>query len=100
MKIQRTKTKILRKSNCQYVTGVVLNKKISAGSKEKRNIRQQVYYIGKYGFDSHTRHIGLEKQNYLNHLLGKINWVLYLEKNNEEFIGYKKYVSDLIKDFN
>ena len=100
LKIQRTKTKILRKSNCQYVTGVVLNKKISAGSKEKRNIRQQVYYIGKYGFYSHTRHIGLEKQNYLNHLLGKINWVLYLEKNNEEFIGYKKYVSDLIKDFN
>ena len=82
LKLQKNKTKILRQSNCQYVTGVVLNKKISAGTKLKREIRQEIFFIKKYGLDNHMSHEKLKKQNYLSHLLGKINWVLYLEKKN------------------
>ena len=90
---------MLRQNHCQYVTGVVLNKKISAGSKYKKTIRKEVYYINKYGLDDHMAHIHLEKQNYLSHLLGKINWVLYLEKNNKEFLKYKHDIIELIKKF-
>ena len=97
-KLQKTKTKILRQSNCQYVTGVTLNKKISAGNKIKKKIRQIIYYIRKFGLDDHMNHVSLEKKNYLSHLLGKINWVLYLEKDNKEFIEYKKFIIEYIKN--
>lgn len=99
LKIQKNKTKILRQNHCQYVTGVVLNKKISAGSKYKKEIRKEVYFINKFGLDDHMSHIHLEKQNYLSHLLGKINWVLYLEKSNKEFLKYKQELIELIKSF-
>ena len=99
LKSQRNKTKILRQNHCQYVTGVVLNKKISAGTKYKKEIRKEIYFINKYGLDSHMIRIKLEKQNYLSHLLGKINWVLYLEKNNKEFLKYRQDIIELIKIF-
>ena len=99
LKLHKSKTKILRQSNCQYVTGVVLNNKISAGTKQKKKIRQSVYYIKKYGLESHMEYLNINKQNYLSHLLGKINWVLYLEKGNKEFIEYKREIINLIKEF-
>jgi len=95
--IKEDKTKILRQSNCQYVTGVVLNKKITAGTKVKREIRQIIYYIKKYGLYEHMQYVKISQQNYLLHVLGRINWVLYLEKNNKEFMKYKQEVIELIK---
>ena len=40
--------------------------------------------------------LGLEEKEYLNKLLGKINFVLQVEKNNLEFKKYKSYVTRLI----
>lgn len=99
LKLNKTKTKILRQSNCQYITGVIVNKKISAGSKTKKELRKQVYYINKYGYQDHVNYTKLQKQNYLYHLLGRINWVLYLEKDNKEFIKYKKQIIELLREF-
>lgn len=55
--------------------------------------------IKKYGLESHMEYLNINKQNYLSHLLGKINWVLYLEKGNKEFIEYKREIINLIKEF-
>ena len=98
--LNEEKTQILRHHHRQLVTGVVLNDKISAGTKKKKEIRKQVYYIKKYGLESHISHEEIDKQNYIYHLAGLINWVLFLEKNNEEFLEYKKYISDIIKQIN
>lgn len=86
--LQKNKTRILKKHNCQIVTGVVLNQKLSAPRKLKKQIRQQVYYLLKYG----NSHLSLHHSNakkYLNRLLGKINWVLQIEPKNQEFTNYK-----------
>ena len=92
LKLNKSKTKILRKNHCQYVTGVILNEKISAGNKLKKDLRKEIYYIKTFGLDDHMRHEHINKQNYIFHLMGKINWVLYLEKNNKEFLDYKDFL--------
>ena len=99
LEVNKSKTQILRQSNRQVVTGVVLNKKISAGTKTKRDVRQSLYYIKKFGVESHLIHTKNVQPRYLNHLLGKINWILYLEKNNTEFKKYKKFLSEVIVQF-
>lgn len=99
LKLKESKTQILRRSNRQVVTGVVLNEKISAGTKTKRDIRQSLFYIKKFGVESHIKHTNNEQARYLNHMLGRINWVLQLEKNNEEFLGYKTFLSEVILHF-
>ena len=35
-------------------------------------------FIKKYGLESHIEHEKIEKQNYIYHLAGLINWVLFL----------------------
>lgn len=100
LKLNEGKTQILRSHHRQLVTGVILNQKISAGTKKKKDIRKQVYFIKKYGLESHIEHEKIEKQNYIYHLAGLINWVLFLENNNKEFLEYKTFVNEIIKQIN
>jgi RNA-directed DNA polymerase len=100
LRLQTSKTQILRSSNRQMVTGVVLNTKMSSGNKKKHNIRQEMYYIKKYGLESHMLQQHIEKQNYLYHLLGQINWILYFEKDNREFQEYKSFLTKIVKENN
>ena len=96
LSVNNEKTQILRKFNRQAVTGIVVNQKLSVGVKKKKKIRQEMYYIKKYGLDSHIAYSKIEKQNYIYHLIGSVNWVLTLEKNNKEFLEYKGFLKNLI----
>lgn len=96
LKLNQEKTKILRQHQKQYVTGVVVNDKISIDKKIKKKIRQHMFYIKKYGLESHMTHLQIKQQNYVYHLIGKIQWVLTIEKDNEEFKQYKEYMRELL----
>lgn len=92
-KLNKDKIKVVRKNIRQQVTGVVVNEKLSIRKSYKRKIRQEIYYIKKYGIDSHLNKIGVkDKTLYLRKLFGRINYVLQIESNNVEFIGYKNYL--------
>ena len=52
-----------------------------------------MYYIQKFGLESHLEHIEENRANYLNHLLGQINFALFVNPKDEEM---KKYF-DVIK---
>ena len=62
-------------------------------------LRQEIYYIKKYGIKSHLEKRGLKynSKEYLNILYGKILYVLQINAADKEFNNYKKYLSDLIK---
>lgn len=96
LRLNDEKTKILRQHQKQYVTGVVVNDKISIDKKIKKKIRQHMFYIKKYGLESHMTHLQIKQQNYVYHLIGKIQWVLTIEKDNEEFKQYKEYMRELL----
>lgn len=97
--LNKKKIVVVNKKTRQQVTGIVVNNKLSIRKSYKKKIRQEVYYINKFGLKSHLikRKIKLEEKDYLNKLLGKINFVLQVEKNNLEFQKYKNYVTHLIR---
>ena len=68
--------------------------------KRLKEIRKQIYYVKKYGIKSHLKFIksNISEIQYLNSLYGKINYVLQINKNDKEFIEYKKYVDKLLKE--
>lgn len=96
--LNESKTKVLRQNHKQYITGAIVNKKISADSKLKKSLRQQMYYIQKHGLDSHMHHLGIDNPNYIYHLAGQIQWVLFLEKKNIEFKNYNDFLSNILKN--
>ena len=85
----------VRKNNCrQMVTGIVVNEKLQAPRKYRDKIRQEVYYINKYGLDSHLEHIGETRKNYLKHLIGKANYVKNINKNDQRIDDYLAILND------
>lgn len=95
------KTVVARKGCRQLVTGIVVNEKLSVSKTYKRKIRQEMFFIDKFGVSSHLSCINetiLEK-TYCEKLLGRVNYVLSVECKNEEMRKYKEQLQMLIKRF-
>lgn len=90
------KTKVMRRNTRQIVTGVVVNDKLQVEKSKRKELRKNIYYIEKYGLISHLSHIKCTKANYLKHLLGLVNYVLFINPNDPEARQQKKFLKDLI----
>lgn len=100
LSLNNEKITLITKKNRQVVTGIVVNKKMQVNINYRKNIRKEIFFIKKYGLISHLEHINstISKEKYLNQLIGKINFVIQVDNSNKEFIGYKKYILELIKN--
>ncbi len=98
-KINDSKTRVMKRNERQWVTGVVVNSKIQLDRSQRRKIRQEMYFIDKFGLKSHMEHVGMNQKNYLEKLLGKINFGLYLNSVDTELQGYKEKVLQLIREY-
>lgn len=98
--LNKEKINLITKKSRQVVTGIVVNEKIQVNINYRKNIRQNIFYIKKYGLTSHLDYLKLSisKDKYLNQLLGKINFVLQIDSSNKEFIEYKEYILKLKKN--
>jgi RNA-directed DNA polymerase len=45
----------------------------------------------------HIKHRKIKQANYIEHLLGKVNFVLQINQSDKEFIEYKAYLLELKK---
>ena len=87
------KTAVVPKTKRQIVTGIVVNEKLNVSRDCKKEIRQEMYYIRKYGLAAHLQKIGQEDaERYLTSLQGRIAYVLHILPHNTEFIGYKQFL--------
>jgi len=93
LSINKEKTKLMRPYERQTVTGIVVNRKTQVVFQKRNKIRQELYYIKKFGLDSHMEREKIKKQNYIEHLLGKVNFILQINPSDNEF---KKYKEELI----
>lgn len=93
--LNNRKTKIMTKDMRQIVTGIVVNKRVHISPTEKKKIRQEIFFIKKYGLDNHLNHIQCNKRNYLYNLLGRINYGLYIKPTDEELKQYKEFLKTL-----
>lgn len=96
LKINNKKIHVITNSQQQNVTGIIVNNKLQVSSKYRNKIRQEIYYIKKYGIKEHLKKINFQESisKYLNSLYGRINYVLSIDSNNQEFIKYKKYLKE------
>ncbi len=75
-KINEKKTRFASKGSRQEVTGLIINNDtINVPKSYIRQIRQELYYIDKYGIKDHRAKVGFENKYYKEHLLGKILYV-------------------------
>ena len=88
-------------SSNQNVTGIVVNEKVQVSAKYRKEIRQEIYYIRKFGLESHLkkRNIDIEKEKYINILYGKILYVLQINNKDNEFNEYKKFMNNFKNKF-
>ena len=89
--LNRNKTVVVQRGQRHQVTGIVVNEKLSIPISYKRKIRQEIYYIGKYGLENHLAHIGMQvsPEQYKASLLGRVAYVLSIEPDNSEFLMYR-----------
>lgn len=95
LKINTSKTKLMTANQRQTVTGIVVNEKVQVVFHKRNELRQAMYYIQKFGIDEHREYKEIDQANYLEHLLGKINFVLQINPKDVEFMHYKSYLIDL-----
>ena len=88
--LKNRKTAVINRSKRQTVTGIVVNEKINLTKEYKKKIRQEMYYIEKFGIDNHAKNQGISAiAEYLTSLKGRIAFVLQTCPNDREFNKYK-----------
>lgn len=98
MQLNYDKIRVIYSNNSQTVTGICVNEKAQVLRKKRKKIRQEVYYIKKYGIYSHLKKLNIkDKFSYLCNLFGKINFVLMVN-NDKEFIEYRKFILKLLNN--
>lgn len=97
LELNNDKIHIVYKSSSQNVTGIVVNEKMQVNVKYRNKIRQEIYYIKKFGLNSHLKkcNIDINSITYVNILYGKILYVLQINETDKEFIKYKQFIKDL-----
>lgn len=94
--LKNRKTAVISASKRQAVTGIVVNEKMNVTKDYKKTIRQEIYYIKKFGLDEHLKRLGIsDKQQYVLSLKGRIAFVLQTIPNNCEFIEYKNFLDSI-----
>lgn len=98
MQLNYDKIHVIYNNMSQQVTGITVNEKPQVLKVKRRKIRQEVYYIKKYGLYSHLKRINVKDEfSYLRSLLGKINFVLMVNSEDLEFFKYREFI---LKIFN
>lgn len=95
--INKKKIRVRKKNQRQEVTGIIVNNEEMRVIKEKRKkIRQSLYYIQKYGLSSHLQKIHNNRANYIRHLLGIINFMLFINPKDDEVKNYKRILMEFL----
>lgn len=92
------KTRVYKKGSRHIVTGIVVNnRRIRVPSEYKHNLRQELYYIKKFGITSHLEHKNPDgfgsvfaspetrhEESYLNMLIGRAEFASMVDRRDRE----------------
>jgi len=101
-KINKSKTKLMKRGQKQYVTGLTvfdfLKPRIS--KHKKKEIRQLMHYIKKYGFRGHIMHrYGFSNEDYLKDDDIKQKVDLMIESLKSKIKGWLLFINSIEPDF-
>ncbi|CAA0260671.1 reverse transcriptase domain-containing protein [Tenacibaculum maritimum] len=86
-----------KQSQQQIISGIVVNKKIQVPRKKRDELRQSMYYIEKFGLENHLVKIKCSKSNYLKHLLGIANYIIFINPKDEKTIEIRTKLFKMIE---
>ncbi|WP_195985790.1 reverse transcriptase family protein [Clostridium sp. D33t1_170424_F3] len=100
--LNEEKTVLAGRGCRKSVTGVTVNETPQASRSYRRNLRQQIYYIRRFGLREHLLHLGRtedagQPERYLRQLLGKVSFVLQICPEDSEFQHYRAYCLGLLR---
>ena len=92
------KIKLYKGDGAKILTGVSLaNGKIRVPRDYRRNLKQELYFIQHYGIGEHVRRKKINNPHYLESIIGKTEFLLMLEPDNEFALSSMEYLRILYK---
>lgn len=83
LKVNKTKTTLIIGDKQKIITGLsVSGDALKIPRKLKREIKQEVNFIKRFGFLSHASHLKISDPRYLSRLIGRLNFWLQVEPNS------------------
>lgn len=94
--LNKDKTLIMGRNQRQIISGVVVNDKIQVPRKKRDELRQAMYFIETFGLESHLARINCTKSNYLLHLLGIANYIVFINPKDAKTLEIRKKLYSLL----
>jgi len=100
LQINHEKIRAKERHEQQLVTGIIVNnRKLNVPKAKRKELRQHVYYIQKFGLEAHMIHRKITKRNFLRHLIGLANHILHINPKDKDVRYYKAYLFDLLNQY-
>ncbi|MBB4288100.1 RNA-directed DNA polymerase [Rhizobium leguminosarum] len=96
LEINQKKTSYSGPGARKYVTGIVVNERLNVLRIDRKNIRQEMYYIRKFGINGHLRKTNNSSPNYVDRLMGRLNFAFFVTKE-PHFLEDMRYLKELKK---
>lgn len=97
--VNENKTFICKGKGKRILTGISISgSRINVPRAYKRKLRKDIHYTLAYGVESHVRKLKIRNPDYLISLLGKVNFWLQVEPQNEFACNAKKKLVLLLKE--
>lgn len=96
-KVNPSKTRVRLQHQRQEVTGIVVNEKLQASRQYRRNFRQNMFYIRKFGLETHMKKVNKsDPKSYLHHLIGTANFIRNINTNDTDVLADYEYLKELL----
>ena len=99
--INEEKTHFITAASRQQVTGLVVNDKLNVSSDYRRRLRQEIYYLLKFGvqeavsaYADGNEEPELTPRKYLLRLIGKTDYILQVRKEDRFFLDAKERLAE------
>ena len=98
LNLNEGKTIERKRSQQQIISGILVNKKIQVPRKKRDELRKAMYYIEKYGLENHLDRIESTKANYISHLLGIANYIVFINPNDKKTLEIRAKLFEMKKN--
>ena len=82
LRLNSRKTKVRRRGSRQTVTGLVVNESVRVPRETKRALRQFMYYLDCFGWESCREHFGPGDEMLLDRVIGFVNFMWDMDKTD------------------
>lgn len=95
LQLNSGKTTVLRRNQRQEVTGVLVNNGLRANRDRRMYLRQQIYYLKKYGLVDQAQRNNSTPEKWRKHLQGFAGYIRFLDPKDKEALKALNYLQCL-----